>query len=57
MKGENNMSKFRVSYTSFAGDYPKHGSKIVHASTAREAMDILENEHPEFSTTCAKQVK
>ena len=51
------MNKFRVSYTSFAGDHPKHGSKIVHASTAREAMDILENEHPEFSTTCAKQVK
>ena len=51
------MSKFCVYYTSFSATYPKHGSKIVHASTAKEAMDILENEHPEFSTTCAKQVK
>ena len=50
------MLKFRVSYTSFAGEFPKHGSKIVHAKNAREAMDILELQHPEFSTTSAKKI-
>lgn len=50
------MTKFRVSYTSFAGETPKHGTKIVHANTAREAMDNLELQHPEFSTTSAKKI-
>lgn len=51
------MNKYRVSYTSFAEETPKHGTKIVHANTAKEAMDILEKQHPEFSTTCAKEIK
>lgn len=51
------MRKYRVSYTSFAESTPKHGSKIVHAKNAKEAMDILESQHPEFSTTCAKLAK
>ena len=50
------MLKFRVSYTSFAAESPKHGSRIVHANTAREAMDNLELQHPEFSTTSAKKI-
>ena len=50
------MLKFRVYYTSFAAESPKHGSKIVHAKNAREAMDNLELQHPEFSTTSAKKI-
>ena len=50
------MHKYRVSYTSFAGEHPKHGSRIVRAHDAREAMDLLEKDHPEFSTTSAIMV-
>ncbi len=45
------MHKFRISFTSFAGKFPKHGSKIVYASSPMEAMDKLEEEHPECSAT------
>lgn len=51
------MNKYRVSYTSFAGETPKHGTRIVHANNAREAMDVLEKQHPEFSTTSAREMK
>lgn len=51
------MNKYRVSYTSFAGETPKHGTRIVHANNAREAMDVLEQQHPEFSTTSAREIK
>ena len=50
------MNKYRVSYTSFAAESPRHGSRIVHANTAKEAMDNLELQHPEFSTTLAKKI-
>lgn len=51
------MTKYRVSYTSFAGETPKHGTKIVHANSPLEAMSKLEEEHPEFSTAHAREVK
>lgn len=50
------MHKYHVQYVSFAGIAPKHGAKTVRANSARNAMDILEQQHPEFSTTCAKKV-
>jgi len=51
------MNKYRVSYTSFAGETPKHGARIVHANSPMEAMDVLEKQHPEFSTTSAREMK
>ena len=50
------MAKFRISYISFAGETPKRGSRIVQANTIREAIDALEKQHPEFSTTSAKKI-
>ena len=51
------MNKYRVSYTAFAGETPTHGTRIVHANSPMEAMDLLEKQHPEFSTTSAKELK